>query len=86
MSFSNPQMILSHLGNAVKPWNSSEARDVQRIGTYERVKTVDQAEIDACLECPFPSCDGNFRKCRSYRAHAEAEARRKNASVRTSRH
>ena len=49
MSFSNPQMILSHLGNAVKPWNSSEARDVQRIGTYERVKTVDQAEIDACL-------------------------------------
>ena len=82
MTFSNPQMKLENLGKAVKPWNSPEAHSPSDSGRYVREDTVDQAEIDACLECPFPECNGKMYKCRSYRARAEAAARRRNASLR----
>lgn len=75
MSFSNPQMIVSRLGNAVKPWKSVDAVRIDNLGRPEKYKTEDQDAIDACLHCPFASCEGTAAKCRSFRAKFIAAAR-----------
>lgn len=85
MGFSNTQMTITHLRNAKRPWLSDDSVRVDSMGRVQTIAIDDQAEIEACLNCPFPECNGALFKCRSYRAHAEAEARRKYASIRTSR-
>lgn len=76
MSFySNPQMTLNHLGNAKRPWNSMDSVRVDSIGRAEKVKMEDQDSIDACLHCPFSTCEGTASKCRSFRAKYIATAR-----------
>lgn len=70
MNFGNPQMKVSRLGNAVRPWQSIDSTPA----TYPKttpigVRPIDQAEIDACLNCPFPNCNGKGNICRRYRLH-----------------
>lgn len=71
MTFSNPQMMLNHLSNATRPWQSLDALKSPDDDGHKYIpkKQPDQREIDMCLNCPFPSCEGTARKCRSYRAH-----------------
>lgn len=71
MSFYNPQMRTDRLSNAVRPWTSVDALTREPAGrpSYYDTSNFDQREIDACLNCPFPSCEGTARKCRSFRAH-----------------
>ena len=68
MSWSNPQMTMNHLGNATRPWHSLDSVRVDSVGRLEK-RTETQAEIDACLNCPFPECSGTGTLCSTFRLH-----------------
>ena len=61
---------------AVRPWDGPFAKSDS---TRNRTSGIfppscpPQREIDICLSCPLPDCDGSERKCRSYRAHYVAK-------------
>lgn len=78
MSFYNPQMTTAHIGNATRPWQSLDALENPNLDAHGYVakKQPNQREIEMCLNCPFPSCEGTARKCRSYRAHYVSKRRR----------
>lgn len=63
--------------NAVRPWLSADSVPEFRFGEagvvggqvgHHRKDEEDQKEIEACLHCPFPSCEGTANKCHSFRA------------------
>lgn len=61
---------------AVRPWDGPFAKSEtpeKRHKRYIPAQMPPQREIDACLSCPLPDCDGSERKCRSYRAHYVAK-------------
>lgn len=68
---------LRSLSNAVRPWQSVDAlyidEDERIRRRYVPRKQVDQREIDACLSCPFATCEGTASKCRAFRARFKAE-------------
>ena len=64
--------------NAVRPWLSSDSVPESHFGEvgvvggqvgHHAIGEDYQKEIDACLHCPFPSCEGTANKCRSFRVH-----------------
>lgn len=67
---------LRSLAKAVRPWCSVDAlymdEDERIRRRYVPRKQVDQREIDACLSCPFATCEGTASKCRSFRAKFKA--------------
>lgn len=77
MSYTKSQAI-NGMANAVRPWQSVDAlylsEDERLRRRYVPRKQVDQREIDACLSCPFATCEGTARKCRTFRAKFKAEA------------
>ena len=79
MSFFNPQMRTDRLSNAVRPWTSVDSMSASYPAPSPPVgvRPIDQAQIDACLNCPYPTCNGKGNICRKYRAHfiARAEGR-----------
>lgn len=77
MSYTRLQAI-NAMSKAVRPWQSVDAlyisEDERIRRRYVPRKQADQREIDACLACPFATCEGTARKCRSFRAKFKAEA------------
>lgn len=65
MSYS--PFISKRLG-ATLPWKSLDAYTDEDLRKHEP-RSESQAEIDACLNCPFDNCSGLISKCRSFRAH-----------------
>ena len=61
---------------AVRPWDGPFAKSDANEKPHKRyipAQLPPQREIDMCLSCPLPDCDGSERKCRSYRAHYVAK-------------
>ena len=74
------------VSGAVRPWLSSDSLppynfgEVGAVGGQVGHHAIDediQKEIDACLHCPFPSCEGTANKCRSFRVHYVARLEHK---------
>ena len=64
------------VGGAVRPWQSVDSVPTMyceegyvggQVG-HRAIDADDQNEIDACLHCPFPSCEGTANKCRQFQA------------------
>ena len=62
---------------AVRPWLSCDSVPEFHFGEvgvvggqvgHRRKDENAQKEIEACLHCPFPSCEGTANKCHSFRA------------------
>ena len=75
MRFSNPQMRITNLSHATRPWSSLDAVVTDASGrdgkaTYGQ---DDQETINACLSCPLVSCMDGTRQCRIFRAHYKAK-------------
>jgi hypothetical protein len=77
MSFKDPQIKLTNLAHAKRPWKSVHAEDKESIGKYRSCKPISQEEIDACLNCPYPNCWKDEKMCMAYRAKYIAEAEKK---------
>lgn len=61
---------------AVRPWDGPFAKSDSNEKPHKRyipAQLPPQREIDMCLSCPLPDCDGSERKCRSYRSHYVAK-------------
>lgn len=67
------------ISSAVRPWLSTDSVPPYDFGIgngiiggqagHHAITKRVQNEIDACLHCPFASCEGTGNKCRSFRAH-----------------
>lgn len=53
--------------HGIRPWDSGYGSIFPDKRYYSKKPKGEQAEIDACLHCPFPECQSRSKSCKTFR-------------------